>query len=173
MSSDPPYRLNVGIALFNRKGKVWAGKRAGTPETRPDETDSTHLWQMPQGGIDANEDPLLAAKRELYEETNVSSIEYLAETDNWFTYELPREIIQKKWISKYRGQKQKWFAFLLTGNDSEIDVLTPAGGAHEAEFSEWRWEDLNNMPELIVPFKKHVYEQVATEFAPLVRVLTV
>lgn len=165
--NDLPYRANVGIALFNRSGKVWIGRRAGMPETLPEEDDMSLAWQMPQGGIDDGEDPLPAAARELFEETNVSSIELLAEASDWFTYELAPDIIKKGWRTKYRGQRQKWFAFLFTGEDSEINVLTPGGGKFDAEFSEWRWADLSETPALIVPFKREVYEQVVGEFSDI------
>lgn len=165
--NDLPYRANVGITLFNQLGQVWIGRRAGMPETLPEEDDLSFAWQMPQGGIDEGEEPLPAAERELFEETNVSSIELLAEATNWFTYELAPEIIKKGWRSKYRGQRQKWFAFLLTGDESEINVQTPSGGKFEAEFSEWRWVDLKETPDLIVPFKREVYEQVVGEFSDI------
>ncbi|MEP0519483.1 MAG: RNA pyrophosphohydrolase [Hyphomicrobiales bacterium] len=160
-----PYRANVGIALFNRLGQVWVGRRAGMPETLPEEDDMSFAWQMPQGGIDEGEDPLPAAKRELFEETNVTSIELLAEAVDWFTYELAPDIIKKGWRSKYRGQRQKWFAFLFTGDEGEINVLTPGGGKFDAEFSQWRWVDLKETPDMIVPFKREVYEQVVGEFS--------
>lgn len=162
-----PYRQNVGIALFNKSGMVWVGRRAGMPETLPEEDDMSFAWQMPQGGIDEGEDPLPAAKRELFEETGVNSIELLGEAKDWFTYELAPDIIKKGWRSKYRGQRQKWFAFLLTGDESEIDVLTPGGGAFEAEFSDWRWVELQQTPDLIVPFKRDVYLQVADAFSDI------
>jgi len=162
-----PYRANVGIALFNKSGKVWMGRRAGMPETLPEEDDLDFAWQMPQGGIDEGEDPLPAAKRELFEETGVSSIKLLAEATDWFTYELAPDIIKKGWRSKYRGQRQKWFAFLFTGDDSEINVLTPGDGAFESEFSDWRWVDLQQTPDLIVPFKRDVYLQVVDAFSDI------
>lgn len=164
-TKDLPYRANVGITLFNRLGQVWVGRRAGMPETLPEEDDMSFAWQMPQGGIDEGEDPLPAAKRELFEETNVSSVELLAEAGDWFTYELAPDIIKKGWRSKYRGQRQKWFAFLFTGDEGEINVMTPGGGKFDAEFSEWRWVDLKETPDLIVPFKREVYEQVVGEFS--------
>lgn len=160
-----PYRANVGIALFNKAGKVWVGRRAGMPETLPERDDMSFAWQMPQGGIDDGEDPLPAARRELFEETSVRSAELLAEAPDWLTYELAPDIIKKGWRRKYRGQRQKWFAFLFTGDESEIDVLAPGGGAFEAEFSDWRWVDLQQVPDLIVPFKRPVYEQVADMFS--------
>ena len=120
---------------------------------------------MPQGGIDGNEAAFVAAKRELYEETNVRSVTLLGEAPVWYHYDLPDEALGKALHGKYRGQTQKWFAFRFTGEEREIDVLHPAGGAHSAEFVEWRWEALNRLPELIVPFKRPVYAQVVTAFA--------
>ena len=159
-----PYRPCVGIALFNKKGQLWLGHRAGKPETLPEKDEVSYAWQMPQGGIDEGEEPLVAALRELHEETNVSSVDLLSEAPEWFSYDLDRSIIQKGWRGKYRGQTQKWFAFLFVGDDAEIDVLNPGAGQFEAEFSQWRWGDLSEAPELIVPFKRDVYEQVVDAF---------
>jgi putative (di)nucleoside polyphosphate hydrolase len=162
MSQSLPYRPCVGIMLLNRDGRVFIGRRSEGPE----HVDATHVWQMPQGGIDADEDPWRAALRELYEETNVRSIERLGESRDWLTYDIPREIIGQAWKGKYRGQRQKWYALRFTGAESEIDVAHPAGG-HEAEFTAWRWEPMENLPALIVPFKRKVYEQVVDEFRHL------
>ena len=159
---DLPYRPCVGVMLLNRKGLVFIGRRTNGPE----HVDDTHNWQMPQGGVDANEDPWPAALRELYEETNVTSVEKLAESSAWFSYDIPRDTVGQAWKGKYRGQTQKWYALRFTGKDSEIDVLNPAGG-HEAEFAEWRWEKMERLPELIIPFKRPVYEKVIAEFAHL------
>ena len=157
---DLPYRPCVGIMLLNRKGLVFIGRRTEGPE----HVDDTHAWQMPQGGVDADEDPWPAARRELYEETNVTSVEKLAESSAWFSYDIPRDIVGQAWKGKYRGQTQKWYALRFTGKESEIDVLRPAGG-HEPEFAEWRWERMERLPELIIPFKRPVYEKVIAEFA--------
>lgn len=157
---DLPYRSCVGIMLLNRKGLVFIGRRTEGPE----HVDDTHAWQMPQGGVDANEDPWPAARRELYEETNVTSVEKLAESSAWFSYDIPRDIVGQAWKGRYRGQTQKWYALRFTGKESEIDVLHPAGG-HEPEFAEWRWERMERLPELIIPFKRPVYEKVIAEFA--------
>lgn len=162
-----PYRPCVGIALFNDQGQVWTGRRAGLSETQRSAEDAVFAWQMPQGGIDKGEEPLQAALRELYEETSIRSVELLAEARAWFSYDLDPAIIRKGWRGKYRGQTQKWFAFRFTGDDSEVEVLKPANGAHPAEFSDWQWRDLAETPDLIVPFKRGVYEQVVTEFAPI------
>jgi putative (di)nucleoside polyphosphate hydrolase len=154
-----PYRPCVGVTLFNKKGLVFIGRRTEGPE----HIDETHVWQMPQGGVDPKEDPWPAALRELYEETNVTSVEKLAESKQWYSYDIPRNIVGTAWKGKYRGQTQKWYALRFTGKDSEIDVLHPAGG-HQPEFAEWRWEKLQRLPELVVPFKRKVYEQVVDEF---------
>jgi putative (di)nucleoside polyphosphate hydrolase len=162
MPQSLPYRPCVGIMLLNRAGRVFIGRRTDGPE----HVDATHVWQMPQGGIDPDEDPWRAALRELYEETNVRSVERLGETRDWLTYDIPREIIGQAWKGKYRGQRQKWYALRFTGRESEIDVAHPAGG-HEPEFLAWRWEAMANLPALIVPFKRKVYEQVVAEFRHL------
>ena len=160
---DLPYRPCVGIVLFNQNGKAWFGKRSWN-ET-PEHTEPDHLWQWPQGGIDHGEDPLEAAYRELFEETSVKSVSLLKEASTWFNYDLQREMLGIALKGKYRGQTQKWFAFRFEGNDEEIDVLKPGGGNHPAEFSTWRWDDLLKGPELVVPFKRDVYEQVVSEFS--------
>jgi putative (di)nucleoside polyphosphate hydrolase len=122
---------------------------------------------MPQGGVDPGEDTWEAAKRELYEETSVHSVEKLAEIGDWLTYDIPRTVAGRAWKGRYRGQRQKWFALRFTGRDAEIDVEHPGGGGHKAEFVGWRWEPMQNLPSLIVPFKRPVYERVVKEFAPL------
>jgi putative (di)nucleoside polyphosphate hydrolase len=101
-------------------------------------------WQLPQGGIDEDEDPYKAALRELYEETNIRSVEKLGELAEWLAYDIPRDIIGEAWGGKYRGQKQKWYALRFTGPDSEIDVLAPGGGKHKPEFIDWRWVELKS-----------------------------
>jgi putative (di)nucleoside polyphosphate hydrolase len=161
---DLPYRPCVGVMLINKKGLVFIGRRTEGPE----HVDDKHAWQMPQGGVDAKEDPWPAALRELYEETNVTSVEKLAESKSWYAYDIPVAIASKAWKGKYRGQTQKWYALRFTGKDSEIDVLQPAGG-HKPEFAEWRWEKPERLPKLVVPFKRDVYEQVLVEFAEFAR----
>jgi len=156
-----PYRPCVGVVLVNRDGLVFLGQRQGGPE----HVDSYHSWQMPQGGIDEGEDPAEAALRELYEETNVSSVEPLAQSSGWFAYDLPEPIAREAWKGRYRGQKQKWIALRFTGEDGEIDVRQPGGGAHKPEFINWRWERLERTPELIIPFKRPVYDAVVREFS--------
>ncbi|MEO0944912.1 MAG: RNA pyrophosphohydrolase [Pseudomonadota bacterium] len=155
---DLPYRSCVGVVLFNKQGDVWLGKRQWTHD--PEHREPNHLWQWPQGGIDKGEEPLAAAKRELYEETSVSSISLIAEVPDWLNYDLQKEMLGIGLKGKYRGQTQRWFAFLFEGEDSEINVKAPGGGAHPAEFSEWRWGTLEEAPDLVVPFKRDVYEKV-------------
>ena len=133
-----PYRPCVGLMVINRKGRVFIGRRANGPE----HVDAVHAWQMPQGGVDEGEDTYAAALRELYEETNIRSVEKLGEMRDWLRYDIPREIVGQAWKGKYRGQKQKWYALRFTGKDTEIDIEHPAGG-HEPEFLDWRWERMD------------------------------
>ncbi len=155
-----PYRPGVGLMVLNRASLAFIGRRIGGPE----HVDRTHVWQMPQGGIDPGEDPWPAAVRELREETNIRSVERLGEIAEWLNYDIPPEIAGQAWNGKYRGQTQKWFALRFTGEESEIDIEHPAGG-HEAEFSAWRWAPLQDLAGLVVPFKRKVYERVVKEFA--------
>ena len=154
-----PYRPCAGIMVLNRDGLVFIGRRSSGPE----HIDATHVWQMPQGGIDENEDPYKAALRELYEETNIRSVQKLGEIAEWLTYDIPRDIVGEAWGGKYRGQKQKWYALRFTGADSEIDIAHPAGG-HDPEFIAWRWVAMCELPDLVVPFKQKTYERVVREF---------
>jgi putative (di)nucleoside polyphosphate hydrolase len=154
-SSLPPYRPCVGITLVNRDGLVFMGRRRN--KKLVEHVAPGFEWQMPQGGIDADEDPYLAAVRELREETNVSSISLIAEAPDWFAYDLPPDIAQQAWGGRYRGQTQKWF-----------DVERPDGGRHKAEFDAWRWERLERTPGLVIPFKRPVYEKVAAAFGALI-----
>ncbi len=160
--TDKPYRPNVGVALFNAAGQVLIGRRF--------ESDGPEIilpgleWQMPQGGIDADEDPRLAVMRELWEETGVSNADYLAETD-WLAYDFPPFDGPDHRFKLFRGQRQKWFALRFTGDESEIDPLTPRNG-QPAEFDAWRWERLDRVAELVVPFRREVYREVARAFAP-------
>ena len=160
---DLPYRPCAGLMVLNRDGMAFIGRRLDGPE----HVDATHVWQMPQGGIDPGEEPYPAALRELHEETNIRSVERLGEIAEWLTYDIPHEIVGQAWKGKYRGQMQKWYALRFVGSDSEIDIAHPAGG-HEPEFAEWRWEPIQNLPNLVVPFKKSTYERVVKEFSRFV-----
>jgi putative (di)nucleoside polyphosphate hydrolase len=158
-----PYRDCVGIAIFNAWGLVFIGRRR--PEEDPE--DSAELgapWQMPQGGIDKGEAPLDAARREMFEETSIRSVELIAETPGWISYDLPDAALGIALKGRYRGQRQRWFAFRFTGEEREINVTAPGGGAHPAEFDSWRWERLEALPDLIVPFKREAYRQVVAAF---------
>ena len=138
--------------LLNRDGRIFAGQRL--------DSDSP-AWQMPQGGIDADEKPRQAALRELREETGVTVdlVEFIAKTDDWVTYDLPPDLLGKVWGGTYRGQKQKWFLFRFLGRDDQIRIDT-----EHPEFSRWRWVDADEMIAGIVPFKRAVYEQVVAGF---------
>lgn len=158
--SSKPYRPNAGVMLFNRQGKVWVGQRKDMPKiTMP------HPWQMPQGGIDKGEDPFKAAVRELREETSVVSAKLITPAKNWLEYDFPADLSKKLLKGKYRGQRQQWYAMLFVGSDTEIDIHTPDNGRHKAEFCEWRWEKLENLPDLIVPFKRDIYLELVSQFA--------
>lgn len=160
-----PYRDCVGIALFNRQGQVFLAKRVFTPG--PDTSEVEQPWQMPQGGIDPGEEPLAAAHRELFEETSVRSASLLATIDGWIYYDLPDEVLGIALKGKFRGQRQKWFAFAFEGDDSEINIDVPLEGALDPEFDAWRWEDFSRVHEFIVPFKLPAYLEVQKAFADI------
>jgi putative (di)nucleoside polyphosphate hydrolase len=145
-SSDLPYRPCVGIMLFNRDGKVFVGKRL-------DQT--VEGWQMPQGGIDKVETPTQAVLRELLEEVGTDKAEIIGEMEDWVTYDLPPHLVGVAFHGKYKGQRQKWFALRFNGSDADIDLT-----AHEPEFSSYRWVSLDELPALIVPFKRDTYKAV-------------
>lgn len=158
-----PYRPNVGIALFNAEGHVFAGRsRSAGPEV----VLPGFEWQMPQGGIDAEEEIAAAARRELAEETGITNAALLAVTEAWWAYDFPPYHGPPHRLCAFRGQRQRWVAFRFTGREAEIDITRP-NGDEPAEFSAWRWEPLERMPDLVVPFKRAVYERVVAAFAPL------
>jgi putative (di)nucleoside polyphosphate hydrolase len=163
-AEDLPYRPCVGVMILNRAGLVWAGRRI--PAENSEYDGSPQLWQMPQGGIDKGEDPLTAAYRELYEETGMKTVTLLAEAKDWINYDLPPQLIGIGLKGKFRGQTQRWFAFRFDGDESEIAINPPPGG-HSAEFDAWDWKPMAELPELIVSFKRGVYEQVVGEFSHL------
>ena len=148
-SKNLPLRLGVGIVLLNSDNKVFVGKRIDNP---------VNFWQLPQGGVNKNEDLLYAAKRELKEETGVESVKLIKEIDNWLTYELPKNLLGKIWKGKYRGQKQKWFIIRFVGNEEEINIKTK-----NAEFIEWKWIDVNQLINVVVSFKLDVYKSIVKE----------
>jgi putative (di)nucleoside polyphosphate hydrolase len=157
-----PYRPNVGVALFNASGQVLIGRRFR--DDGPEIILPGLEWQMPQGGIDESENPREAVMRELFEETGVVNADYLGESD-WLTYEFPPYSGPPSHrLARFRGQRQKWFALRFTGADDEIDPLTPRNG-QPAEFDQWRWERLDGVADLVVPFRREVYRTVARHFA--------
>jgi len=149
-----PYRPCAGVMLVNSANQVFVGQRIDT---------TLEAWQMPQGGIDPGEDALAAAVRELGEETGVAPehVELIAEAPHEFFYDLPPDLVGQVWKGKWRGQRQRWFLFRFLGADSDIDIAT----AHP-EFRAWRWSDLADLPAMIVPFKRALYEDVLAAFAP-------
>ena len=153
MAFNLPYRPCVGLMLLNRQGQVFVGKRI-------DQT--VEGWQMPQGGIDAGEEPRIAALRELQEETGTNNAKIIAEMENWVTYDLPPHLVGIAFHGKYRGQRQKWFALRFLGQDNEIDLHS-----HEPEFAEWKWVDMDQLAGLIVPFKRDTYAAVIAAFRGL------
>jgi putative (di)nucleoside polyphosphate hydrolase len=151
------YRANVGVVLIRADGKVWLGRRAGTP--------GPFNWQFPQGGVDDGEDLETAALRELAEETGVTSAHILARTEGWIAYAFPADHGGSKLARGWKGQKQVWFAMRFTGDDREINLA-----AHqEVEFDAWRWADIGEALETVVPFKRAAYEQVIAAFSLLTR----
>ncbi|HVI87372.1 MAG TPA: RNA pyrophosphohydrolase [Dongiaceae bacterium] len=148
-----PYRPCVGITLFRQDGKVFVAQRIDNPGP---------AWQMPQGGIDDDEDPLKAAWREMKEEIGTNKAELVGESRGWLEYDLPHDLVPKIWKGRFRGQRQKWFAFRFEGSDQDIDIATK-----HAEFSAWKWVDFVTVPDLIVPFKRDLYRQVVAEFQHL------
>ena len=150
-----PYRPGVGIMLVNQKGQVFIAQRIDSPGP---------AWQMPQGGIDKREEPLQAAWREMREEVGTDRARFIGESRDWLTYDLPPELILQLWKGKFRGQRQKWFAFRFLGTDRDINIAT-----EHPEFSSWRWADLTEIVALIVPFKRKLYQDLIAEFGPLIR----
>jgi len=145
-----PYRSGVGMMVFNDEKKIFVGKRI----------DNQEAWQMPQGGVDKDEDIESAAKRELFEETGIQSIRIIKRSEKIYTYDLPEHLLGKIWKGKYKGQKQTWFLIKFLGPDNEINI-----NQKHPEFNEWMWVDIQKLPELIVSFKKDLYLSVVKEFS--------
>ena len=152
--SNLPLRSGVGIVVLNKENKVFVEKRIDNPKD---------FWQMPQGGVDAGENFLKAAYRELEEETSIKSVELIKELDGMITYELPDRLLGIIWKGRYRGQKQKWFLMRFNGDDKEINIKT-----QHPEFLDWRWIELNQLTKVVVDFKLHVYKEVLKKVRKLI-----
>ena len=148
-----PLRIGVGIILLNKKNKVFVGKRIDNPK---------NFWQMPQGGVDKNENLLQAAKRELEEETGIKSVELVKELKEWLQYDLPKNLLGKIWEGKYRGQNQKWFIMNFIGKDDEINIKTK-----NPEFLDWKWIQVSELPKIAVTFKVELYKKIKEEIESL------
>jgi putative (di)nucleoside polyphosphate hydrolase len=149
--------------VLNPAGLIWIGRRVDAPN-EPEGPGT--WWQMPQGGIDADEDAEAAARRELAEETGIRSVDIIAASPNWYTYDLPEPLRPKAWGGRYCGQTQKWFAARFRGDAAEIVIARPGGPS--VEFDAWRWAPAGELLSLIVPFKRAVYERVLSDFAHLI-----
>ena len=148
-----PLRLGVGIVLLNNKNKIFVGKRIDNP---------ANSWQMPQGGVNENENFIVAAKRELEEETSIKSVKLIRELDKWLTYDLPKNLLGKLWQGKYRGQRQKWFIMKFTGKNEEININTK-----NPEFLDWKWVNTIELTNIAVNFKINIYKKLKEELALL------
>ena len=148
-----PYRNGVGIVVLNNENKVFVAKRIDNPK---------NFWQMPQGGVDEGEDLLNAAYRELKEETSIFNVKLIKEIEDWTQYDLPSKLIGIIWKGRYKGQKQKWFIFKFLGKDTEINIKTK-----NPEFLDWKWIEVGKITEIVVDFKKEVYQKVEKEIKKL------
>ena len=148
-----PLRSGVGIVVLNKENKVFVAKRIDNPK---------NFWQMPQGGVDEGEDFLKAAYRELEEETSIKNVKLIKELDGTITYELPDRLLGLIWKGKYRGQKQKWFLMRFNGEDNEINIKTK-----NPEFLDWKWIEIDQLTEVVVDFKLHVYKEVKEQVKKL------
>ena len=148
-----PLRTGVGIVLLNNQNNIFVGRRIDNPK---------NSWQMPQGGVDQNENFLQAAKRELEEETGIKSVKLIKELDGWFQYDLPKYLLGKLWKGKYRGQKQKWFVMNFLGKQDEINVNTK-----NPEFLDWKWVEMSKLPDIAVHFKVEIYKKIKKELSSL------
>lgn len=153
-TKDLPYRFGVGAVLLNADNQVFVAKRIDTPGD---------AWQMPQGGIDKGEEPAKTVFRELKEEIGTDNAEILAESPDWLTYDLPKDVQKKVWKGRYRGQKQKWYALRYKGTDADIDLTADK----HPEFSDWKWAEFSRIPDMIVPFKRGLYLDIVKTFQHL------
>ena len=149
-----PLRIGIGVIVVNNKNKIFVGKRKDNPVDK---------WQMPQGGVNKDENFITAMKRELDEETSIKNIKIIKKLDGWFQYELPKNLLGIVWKGKFRGQKQKWFVVRFTGDESEINLKTKY-----PEFIEWKWVEMNELPKIIVDFKKNIYEKLLLELKKII-----
>jgi putative (di)nucleoside polyphosphate hydrolase len=150
-----PYRPSVGLMILNDKLEIFVGRRVDS---------KTEAWQMPQGGIDDGEDPEIAALREMKEEIGTDNAEIIAKTKQWYKYDLPNYLVSRLWNGRYRGQRQKWFLLRYLGKDEDINIAHH----HDVEFSEWRWAKIEDLTQIIVPFKKSLYISVIEEFRDVI-----
>ena len=148
-----PLRTGVGIILLNNENKIFVGRRIDNPE---------NFWQMPQGGVNKNENFLDAAKRELKEETSIKSVKLIKELDKWLEYDLPKNLLGKIWKGKYRGQKQKWYIMKFLGENDEININTK-----NAEFLDWKWIESQKLPSIAVNFKADLYKKLTEKLNSL------
>jgi len=146
------YRSNVGAVIFNKKGHIWFGERS--------DIKNSSEWQMPQGGIDKNENAEKAIFREVYEETGIKSIKIIDQINAWIKYEIPKQIAKKKWNGKYIGQKQKWFLLYFYGEEKEINIDI----SDKIEFKSWKWDEASNIENNVPKFRKNVYKKVFSKF---------
>ena len=153
--SDLPYRPGVGMMVLSPEGLVFVARRIDMP---------SEAWQMPQGGIDEGETPEEAALREFREEVGTDKVEIIAESERWLSYDLPEELLPRLWGGRFRGQNQKWFVVRFTGTDDDINIAT-----ENPEFLDWKWVELETIADLIVPFKRRLYEALVAEFGPILR----
>ena len=161
--SELPLRPCVGVMVLHPDGRVWMGHRPRKERDElPEATD--RRWQMPQGGIDDGEDPLRAARRELWEETGIETVTLLDRTEDWLAYELPPELVGVALKGKYRGQRQLWFVFRFDGSENEINIAEPPDGSHP-EFDRWEWVPVERIAERIVAFKEPIYRELIRRFA--------
>ena len=157
MSNIEQYRPNVGIVIFNKDKKIWVGQRV--------DNDTREGWQLPQGGINFLEDPLNAAIREVYEETGIKSINKVGSIDDWIKYRLPLDIAKNKWGGKFIGQKQKWYLFYFSGDESEININI----SKRPEFSKWKWVEEKYIRDRVTIFRKDVYKKVFQNFRKIIK----